>query len=200
MAAEKDIPQEELAGMSARLKALGKEHGIEFNYDIMQASNTFEQHRLIYYAGTKSLEFQQTLALRFLRATFSEGLPTADKDLLTRLCLEVAETMGLPSEEIASQVKQVMSTNVYVNEVRQEQADAKNLGSVAVPFFLFNATYAITGAQPEAVFLEALELGMDSVQKNTPVAHDTADTAAQPAADATPTLARGECKDGVCGI
>ncbi len=51
----------------------------------------------------------------------------------------------------------MLQSNSYVQEVQQDQYEAQQLGINGVPFFVFNNTYGVSGAQPTKVFTEVLE-------------------------------------------
>lgn len=45
----------------------------------------------------------------------------------------------------------------YADEVRADEREAAELGANAVPFFVFDRRYGISGGQPADVFAQALE-------------------------------------------
>ncbi len=51
--------------------------GLEFRFDLIRGGNTFDAHRLLHLAKDHGL--QPEVKERLLRATFTEGLPIADK-------------------------------------------------------------------------------------------------------------------------
>ncbi|GAC44236.1 DsbA family oxidoreductase [Paenibacillus popilliae] len=44
----------------------------------------------------------------------------------------------------------------FANDVRSDEATAKQLGITGAPFFVIDRKYALSGAQPTDVFLNAL--------------------------------------------
>ena len=60
--------------------------GLQYNYDIIQMTNTFDAHRIAKYANTIGLEGQ--LTKRLMKAYFSEGKNLADKMTLIDLAVE----------------------------------------------------------------------------------------------------------------
>ena len=60
--------------------------------------------------------------------------------------------IGLPEER----VRQVLTSDEFSPEVRQDIQQAKDMRVNGVPFFLVNGQYAIRGAQPEEVFIDTL--------------------------------------------
>ena len=102
---------------------------------------------------------------RLLRATFTEGLPIADKPTLACLATEV----GLP----AAQVRAVLDGDSYADAVRADEQQAPRYGITGVPFFVADGTYAVSGAQPPEVLLQLLRRAYDDTSQLTPVAVTT---------------------------
>ncbi len=50
----------------------------------------------------------------------------------------------------------MLATDAGAEAVREEEAQARELGISGVPFFVIGRRYGISGAQPEEVLLEAL--------------------------------------------
>ncbi|MGH9126135.1 MAG: DsbA family protein [Acidimicrobiales bacterium] len=126
---------------------VGRGEGIDFNFEISQAGNTFDAHRLLHLAGARG--HQHDLKDRLLAATFSEGAPIADRGALKDLAVEA----GLDADE----VEEVLSGDRYAAEVREDEQRAAVLGITAVPFFVFEGQYGLPGAQSPAVLLQALQ-------------------------------------------
>jgi predicted DsbA family dithiol-disulfide isomerase len=71
-----------------------------------------------------------------------------DADTLARLGQEI----GLDPQD----VRHVLATDAYADEVRQDLVEARELGINGVPFFVLDRRYGVSGAQPAEFFLEAL--------------------------------------------
>ena len=136
--------------MTAHVGAVAHTEGLVFDWDRAIAANTFEAHRLLWFAGReRGARVQHELAERLLEAHFARGVDIGDPAQLATLAratrLDVARAASfLASDEGAA-------------EVRAEIAEAGELGVTAVPTFVFDRKYAIAGAQPASVFLKALE-------------------------------------------
>ena len=76
----------------------------------MRGGNTFDAHRLLHLANDHGL--QQQMKERLMRATFTEGLPVADKDSLVGLAAEV----GIP----AAEAQAVLDGDAYADAVRAD--------------------------------------------------------------------------------
>ncbi len=126
---------------------MAKEVGIDFQFDTLQLTNTFDAHRLTMFAKTQGLMKEMTD--RILYAYFTESKHIGDHDTLTKLAVEV----GLDRDAVAG----MLANGDLTDEVRMDENAARKYGVTGVPFFLINQKYALTGAQPTEVFVEALE-------------------------------------------
>ncbi len=140
------MPVAEAQGRILSLTALGKTEGIDFQFDKVSPTNTFDAHRLLQFAGAhgKRLELKD----RLLRAYFSEGAALGDHEVLVRLGAEV----GLDAEA----VREMLASGAFSAEVRGDEAQAQEYGISGVPFFVLGR-YGVSGAQPAEVLLKALQ-------------------------------------------
>lgn len=132
--------------MVDRMVQTGTRSGLDFRFDRAQPSNTFDAHRLLHWAGEH--QKQHALKERLFLAYMHEGKRVADHDVLVTL----AEEVGLDAEKAQA----VLSSDGFAAEVRGEQEAARDIGVSGVPFFVIGNRYAIPGAQPSEVILEAL--------------------------------------------
>jgi predicted DsbA family dithiol-disulfide isomerase len=126
---------------------MAKAAGLDYQMDTLILTNTFDAHRLTMLAKTKGLMNEMTE--RILRAYFTESKHIGDHQTLTELAVEV----GLERET----VEQMLSSDDMADEVRRDEQTAKQIGVSGVPFFLINKKYALTGAQPTDVIVQALK-------------------------------------------
>jgi predicted DsbA family dithiol-disulfide isomerase len=133
--------------------------GLDFRFDLMHGGNTFDAHRLLHLAAEHGL--QPELKERLMRATFTEGLPIADKPTLVKLATEA----GLP----AAEVEAVVDGDAYADAVRADEQQAARYGITGVPFFVAEGKYAVSGAQPPEVLLQLLQRAYDESSQLTPV-------------------------------
>lgn len=118
--------------------------------DIDLPINTLTAHRLIKYI--ESLNDQALLnkaVKRLYQLYFNDNESIADYEALTGAMNEI----GLP----VADVKKVLESNQYEDEVRKNERRAFMIGMPSAPLFVINNKYSITGAQPYEVFLEALK-------------------------------------------
>ncbi|WP_302848095.1 DsbA family protein [Paenibacillus sp. NFR01] len=67
---------------------------------------------------------------------------------------DIAESVGMNRDESMAILR---DSSKYANEVRSDEATAKQLGITGAPFFVIDRKYAISGAQPTEVFINALK-------------------------------------------
>jgi predicted DsbA family dithiol-disulfide isomerase len=160
--------------MINRVTSAAAEEGLEYRFNIARRGNTFDAHRLLQLGLHRGV--QDHLKERLDRATFTEGLPVSDHQALT----EVATSVGLDEVE----VKKVLTSDMYADAVRADEAQARAYGISAVPFFVIDGKYGMAGAQPAGVIAGALERAWRE--------------------RATSTVADGEgddaCDDGSCAV
>jgi predicted DsbA family dithiol-disulfide isomerase len=125
----------------------GKDDGIVFNFDrLASAPNTRDVHRLILLAQEKGKGTE--LANVFFKAYFTDGKNLNDIDTLKHL----AASVGIAESEI----RDLLESTLYIKEVEESQHLASQLGISGVPFYIFNRTHGLSGAQPLEVFRQVL--------------------------------------------
>lgn len=125
----------------------GREVGLTYNFEKMQVANTFKAHRLIQYAQTKGLG--SIAEDCFFKAYFTEGKDLSD----TVTLIEIGKNIGLTEKD----VEQALNDNTYADAVDRDILEARSLQISGVPFFIFDRKYAVSGAQPPEVFVQALQ-------------------------------------------
>jgi predicted DsbA family dithiol-disulfide isomerase len=123
--------------------------GLDFRFDIARAGNTFDAHRVVHLADKHGLG--DAMKERLLLAYFSQGELVSDHETLHRLAVEV----GVPADEVA----EVLATNGYADEVREDERTARGLGISAVPTFVVDRALGASGAQPPDALLGLLRQG-----------------------------------------
>jgi len=140
------ISREQAIGMNHRVAEQGRETGIEFRFEDVIPSNTFDAHRLIKFAGRHGKE-REVVELLF-EAYFRDGLNVADHATL----IGIAEKAGLDRRA----AEDMLRSDAHADEVEADGLEASRLGARGVPFFVINRKYGVSGAQPTRVFLDAL--------------------------------------------
>jgi len=138
---------EAAAQRDAQMTALAAEAGLDYRPDRVQLGNTFDAHRVL-HAG-RAAGRQPAVKERLLRAYFTEGRALTDTDTLVELAAEA----GLD----AAETRAALADGSYAADVRGDEREAQELGITGVPFFVLHRRYAVSGAQPADLMLQALE-------------------------------------------
>lgn len=133
--------------MIERMATVGASAGLDFRFDRVQPTNTFDAHRLIHWADR--FDAQDAVKEALFVAYMHQGRSVADHDVL----VDVAESVGLSADGATA----MLNTDEGADSVREDQRVAAGLGVTGVPFFAIAERYAIPGAQPTDVLLGALE-------------------------------------------
>jgi predicted DsbA family dithiol-disulfide isomerase len=138
---------EQAAERDATMTALAAEAGLDYRPDLVLLGNTFDAHRILHAAAAAGL--QAPAKERLLRAYFTEGRALSDPDTL----VELAGEAGLDTDA----ARAALAGGSHADEVRAEEREAAQLGITGVPFFVLGRRYAVSGAQPAELLLQALE-------------------------------------------
>ncbi|MDV6375671.1 DsbA family oxidoreductase [Deinococcus arenicola] len=121
--------------------------GLEYHFEKTRLTNTFLAHQLLHLAAEHGQ--QDALKERLLRAYMSEGQNVGDLDTLVAL----AQETGLDGAE----ARLALESGNYAQAVREDEAQAQQLGINGVPFFVLGGKYGVSGAQGADVLRGALE-------------------------------------------
>ena len=128
-----------------RVAAMAEAEGLGFKPNRV-LGNTFDLHRVLHLAHDQG--FQHRLLDAIYQAYFGQAADVFDPDVLAKL----AEGAGLDPED----VHQVLESDDYTADVRQDEEQARQLGISGVPFFVLDGRLGVSGAQSGDVFAEAL--------------------------------------------
>lgn len=152
----KGFPMSQIMQMHDNLIQVGKNAGIDFNFDDVKVSNSFKSQMLVQLAKEKGKANEMEELL--FEAYFILGKDIDDVEVLS----EIGEKLGFSAEEIINAIESPELKNL----VNQDIEEASNLGIRGVPFFVFNQKYAISGAQPTHLFSEVLEKSWTEFSEN----------------------------------
>ena len=147
LAKKKGVPEAEGRRMNDHMALVAKEVGLAYDFDRAVPANTFLAHQLIHFGAHHGR--QDATKERLMAAYYQEGRDLNELDTLVNLAAEI----GLDAEA----ARQALLAGTYANEVRRDEYEAQQIGVRGVPFFVFEDKYAVSGAQPSAVFAEVLE-------------------------------------------
>ncbi len=136
---------EQAQTMIDRMTGVARGVGLDFRFDRIRPGNTFDAHRLLHLAAERDV--QDALKERFLLGYLTEGEAIGDASALTKMAVQA----GLNADEVAS----VLESDSFAAEVREEEAQARELGISGVPFFVIGR-YGVSGAQTPQVLLQVL--------------------------------------------
>lgn len=137
--------------MEQRLLEAGGMEKIPFAFEkIARTPNTFLAHRLIWHAGLQGR--QDAVVDRLFEGYFEEGLNIGSVSVLA----ELADRAGLKAAAF-------LESDEGVAEIKVEESVGHRLGIRGVPYFVFENSYGISGAQPVEVLVSAIKKGRPSM-------------------------------------
>ena len=154
----KGMSRDQIQGMLQNVTAMGKEAGLDFNFDQSIMVNSQKAHQLIQFAKSKGLGNE--IKERLFQAYFTEGKNVADETTLTELGKEI----GLDENEL----QVAFNDDKYLYQMKQDIQEAQNIGVRGVPFFVFDRKYGVSGAQPTEAFLETLNKSFGEWREKNP--------------------------------
>ena len=137
----------EMEAAQADMMRIASDLGL--NFSRMQeryTRNTFDGHRLVKWAAESNRQTDMKLAL--FDAYFGHAANIADHGVL-QTC---AEDIGLDGQ----QARELLQSDRYADQVREEEAHWQQAGVTGVPAFILNRRYMISGAQEPETLVAAL--------------------------------------------
>jgi predicted DsbA family dithiol-disulfide isomerase len=131
----------------ARIEEAAQAAGLSIDFSkIRTTPNTLDAHRLIHLAG---LEGRQTAAVsQLFKAYFSEGQDIGDRSVL----LDIAEKIGLDR----AMMERLIESDADEEDIRARDLHARNRGVTGVPTFVVANQHVVPGAQPPALWAQAI--------------------------------------------
>lgn len=118
------------------------------NFDKLQeryTRNTFDAHRLVKWALEQ--DKQTDLKMAFFEAYFGRADDISSADVLT----ECVERAGMDS----GQARSILASDDYTEAVREDEAKYQQAGVSAVPAYIINQKYLVSGAQEPETLVQA---------------------------------------------
>ncbi|HEX2765196.1 MAG TPA: DsbA family oxidoreductase [Candidatus Limnocylindria bacterium] len=144
----KGISREQAQAMHDRVSAIAAGVGLRYDFSAVKHTRTLKAHQLLHYAKARGTQAEMTE--RLMSAYFAEGRHVGRDEELASLAAEV----GLDPDD----VKRSLAADEHLDDVRADQALARAYGIGGVPFFVIDGRYAVSGAQPAEVFVQALDM------------------------------------------
>ena len=136
-----------------RVAMVGKAVGLDMQFDKIKVQpNTVKAHRLLHHAG--DLGRQDAVAEALFRAYFIEGANLTDNAALA----DCAAQAGLDRE----MTMKYLQSGADADVVGSADIEARNAGINGVPFFIFNRSIGMSGAQDPEVLLQAMQQARSS--------------------------------------
>jgi predicted DsbA family dithiol-disulfide isomerase len=142
---------EQVKSNQANIRTKALEAGFEFHPEgRKRVYNTFDAHRLLYWAGQEfGLEKQAVLKKELLNTYFCLAVNLDDQKNL----LDAVTRSGLAKDR----AQEVLKNNEFSKEVREEESTYTNAGISSVPSIILNDQHLLQGAQPPESFVNAFE-------------------------------------------
>ncbi|WP_351225246.1 DsbA family oxidoreductase [Streptomyces sp. NPDC002133] len=139
---------DEARAMEEHVASTARAEGLPYRTEGRDTGNTFDIHRLLHLARARG-RHDELLDLAY-RANFGDERSVFDLEVLAELAVEA----GLDADEARAVLA---DDDAYADEVRADEREAAELGASAVPFFVIDRRYGVSGGQPAEVFTQALE-------------------------------------------
>lgn len=147
LAEKYSLPVEQIEANHENIRKRGEQLGFVFGKR-ERIWNTFDAHRLLYWADRCGEGLQRKLKLALMQAYQTEGKNPGDHQLLLQLVTEV----GLDQAE----AKAILQTDAFAAEVRNLEREWHLSGINAVPSLVINQQHLLQGAQPVELLVSAL--------------------------------------------
>ena len=141
------ISAEQIAHNQAAIRERGAAVGFAFGQRA-HVWNTFDAHRLLFWAGIEGPVVQRELKHALLKAYHGDGRNPGAHEVL----LELAAQVGLETESAAA----ILAGDTYAAEVREREQFWQRAGINSVPAVVINGKHLISGGQPPEIFEQAL--------------------------------------------
>jgi len=142
---------EQVKTNQANIRSKALEAGFEFHPEgRKRIYNTFDAHRLLYWAAKEcDLQKQAALKRELLNTYFCLAANFDEQQNL----LDAVIRAGLDHQR----AQEVLAGSEFTNEVREEEATYTKAGISSVPAIIMNDQYLVQGAQPAESFINAFE-------------------------------------------
>ncbi|MBI6629113.1 DsbA family oxidoreductase [Pontibaca salina] len=140
-------------GQEAAIKAYlpvaehAQKAGLTINFDVMlRTPNTVDAHRLIHWAGIE--QRQNAVVDALFDAYFVQGRDIGSNEVLA----DIADTIGMD----ASVVRRLLQSDSDVQNIRDRDTQAREMGVSSVPTFIVAGKHAVPGAQPPELWQKVI--------------------------------------------
>jgi len=138
--------EDEMRESQSQMKTIAQDLGL--NFEKLQeryTRNTFDAHRLVKWAGEQGKQTDMKMAC--FEAYFGRAENISDVEVL----VSCAESAGLEGNA----ARAILSSDQYTDAVRKDEAKYQQAGVSAVPAYIINQTYLVSGAQEPDTLVQA---------------------------------------------
>ncbi|HQR78913.1 MAG TPA: DsbA family oxidoreductase [Actinomycetota bacterium] len=136
----------QVLAMMQQVASVAAGAGLVCQLEKSRVGSTLDAHRLLHLAAAQGVQLD--LARRLFVAHFAEGRSLFDTDSLVDL--------GVGSGLDHDQVRAVLDSDRFAEDVARDMAQAQSYGITAVPFYVIDGSFGVSGAQPVDRLLSAL--------------------------------------------
>jgi len=147
LVSSRGMPASQIRGMMRNAAAIAEAAGTVYDYDNLKHINSIKAHQLVHYAKARGTQ-HETLN-HVLKAYFLQLRGVEDVQDLADLGAE----MGFDRDDVVRSLE----ADEYLGEVQADLAQARSLGIHAVPFFIVDGKYGLSGAQDSSTFADLLQ-------------------------------------------
>ncbi len=141
---------ENILAMEVRVSDLAAAEGLPFSHQRLHA-NTFNVHRIMHLAANYGV------GTEVFEAVQNEYFAGSSNPYIDETLIRIGGSFGIPLEEI----QEVLASDRFTEEVRSDEAHARELGITGVPFTVFARSYALPGAANVAQYLEVIKMARE---------------------------------------
>ncbi|MDO5681980.1 MAG: DsbA family oxidoreductase [Propionibacteriaceae bacterium] len=143
----KGMPREQVEQMTQQVAAAAAGEGLPVDFAAVVPANSLRAHFLLKTVARHDGDVDAAQHALFA-AHFANGEVISDEEVLVRIGTEAGLT--------AEQARAGLDDETIHAEVQGDITRGRSIGIGGVPFFVFEDKYAVSGAQPPELFLQAL--------------------------------------------
>lgn len=129
--------------------------GLSIDFEGMQRTpNTIDAHRMIHWAGIERKQGAMVDAL--FDAYFAQARDIGDPEVL----VEIAAKVGMEADV----VRQLLSSDNDIDDIRNRDAHSRKMGVSSVPTFIIANQHAVPGAQQPEMWKQIISDIMQQIQ------------------------------------
>lgn len=152
LAAKYGVPVEQARAMEQNAADQAKSDGLAYESD-RPFSSTLDMLRLVHLGNEHGVGWQYMWAMQ--KELFGGNPDAFEHSTLIRL----GEELGIPTEEI----REVLTTDRFADDVRNDHNTAINLGARGVPFTVLGNRFGIPGATTTEQYAQAIAQAWEQV-------------------------------------